>query len=89
MVTCCCSEKHRRERIFADRFYSLQNEVHVTYILKTLRVLKGLAVESVGKESWRSASDKYARKYYEKNTLDDGSKKIEKLELEHEDYMAH
>ena len=39
---CCCFRPTKRDRIFMRGYRSLEKETHITYVLKHIRVIKGI-----------------------------------------------
>ena len=61
-VKLCCSQTNRRDRMFLQRIKEFRGEIHISHILKTLRVLKGLARYGLTKKEWQDAFTKYSTK---------------------------
>ena len=43
----------RKERILLDHYQKVEKEVHVTYILQQLRILKAITKSSITKKEWQ------------------------------------
>ena len=53
---CCrCLEMRRKDRMIAQRYAQLERELHVVYIVKTLRVIKKLVQGNLTKDQWIKA----------------------------------
>ena len=50
IIKCFCPKANRRDRIFLDNVAKFRKEIHIQHILKSIRVLKGLARQSLTKE---------------------------------------
>ena len=63
---CCCLRMNHRDRIFTEGYRSLEKEIHVTYFLKQIRVLKGIIKEQMTRAQWQNAFVKYSLKSVDK-----------------------
>ena len=59
---CCCLKLKRRDRIFTNGYLDLERELHVTYLLKQIRIFKGILKEQMTKAQWQSAIANYSLK---------------------------
>ena len=50
----------KKKRILAQNYNQLEKEIHVSYILKQLRVVKNVAKETMSPLEWRRAFAKYS-----------------------------
>ena len=55
-----CIKQNRRDIIQATKFRQLEKELHISYILKYLRVLKMLARENMSTKEWKRKYFKYS-----------------------------
>jgi len=65
---CCCLSMKPRDRIFVRGFTKLEKEIHVTRILKQIRVLKGIVKQGMHATQWQQAYVKYSLKSLDVNT---------------------
>ena len=63
---CCCLRMKHRDWIFTEGYRSLEKEIHVTYFLKQIRVLKGIIKEQMTRAQWQNAFVKYSLKSVDK-----------------------
>ena len=59
--------------MFVSGFKRMEREIHITYLLKQIRVIKGVIKESMTRAMWHRAYVKYSLKSLEKYLSDDGS----------------
>ena len=57
---CCCLRLDKKRRILNKNYKNLEKEIHISYILKQLRVVKNLAKEALTQDQWRRAFAKYS-----------------------------
>ena len=50
---------NKRERVIANRYQQFEDEIHVAYIVQNLRVIKALIRDSLTKDDWKIAYEKY------------------------------
>ena len=65
-VKLCCPQMNRRDRFFLERIKDFRGEIYISHILKSLRVLKGLARRGLTKKEWEDAFAKYSTELYKK-----------------------
>ena len=53
IVKSCCAESYRRDRFLLERVEKTREKIHITYILKSIRVLKFLARRNLTKQEWK------------------------------------
>ena len=61
---CRCLKMNKVERIHANHYRQLEREVHIGYILSTLRALKMIVREKFTAKEWRRAFDKHSKLGY-------------------------
>ena len=49
---CCCPKINKQERILTRDYIQFEKEIHVSYILKNLRILKTIARRSMPYKEW-------------------------------------
>ena len=52
--------------MFVKGYRSLEKEIHITYVLKQIRVMKGILKEAMTNAEWQNAIIKYSLKSVEK-----------------------
>ena len=63
-LKCKCLKMNRMERIQANHYRQLEREVHIGYILSTLRALKMIVREKFTPKEWRRAFNKHSKLGY-------------------------
>lgn len=67
--------------MFVKGYRSLEKEIHITYVLKQIRVMKGILKEAMTNAEWQNAIIKYGLKSVEKQTKNASSDKQSSLEI--------
>lgn len=57
---CCCLRLDKKRRILNKNYRNLEKEIHISYILKQLRVVKNLVKEGLTQDQWKRAFAKYS-----------------------------
>ena len=79
-----CLRLKKRDKIFARGYEKLEKEIHVTYLIKQMRVMKGILKESMTKAAWNMACTKYSLKSIDKAiTKKESLRADDFLQLEH------
>ena len=55
--------------MFVKGYRNLEKEIHITYVLKQIRVMKGILKETMTNAEWQNAILKYSLKSVEKAAI--------------------